>query len=236
MGEVICAWFGKIPVVKRENGDAAPHQLCYIFFMRGEWWIDESIQSTPPSRVRGPLRNTIDGYDLARFGPIQWLEWENWVVVNGRKMWQLTGGKESLASAWPAHIYAPPTMQTSPMGTWRCLTCLVLFKFDRWVYYKLSSSVGVLFHDATADVIPMYVNGLTALILTEYISGSQYSLDDGFGRWIGSKRCIAFNVLARTTHALLVHFYCWAEMMQYTQMNRNSYVDKPTMQILDYRQ
>ena len=82
MGEVICAWFGKIPVVKRENGDAAPHQLCYIFFMRGEWWIDESIQSTPPSRVRGPLRNTIDGYDLARFGPIQWLEWENWVVVN----------------------------------------------------------------------------------------------------------------------------------------------------------
>ena len=84
MGEVICAWFGKIPVVKRENGDAAPHQLCYIFFMRGEWWIDESIQSTPPSRVRGPLQNTIDGYDLAlaRFGPIQWLEWENWVVVN----------------------------------------------------------------------------------------------------------------------------------------------------------
>ena len=35
-----------------------------------------------PSRVRGPLRNTIYGFILARFGPIQWLEWENWVVVN----------------------------------------------------------------------------------------------------------------------------------------------------------
>ena len=35
-----------------------------------------------PSRVRGPFRNTIYGFILARFGPIQWLEWENWVVVN----------------------------------------------------------------------------------------------------------------------------------------------------------
>jgi len=36
MGEVVCAWFGKIPVMKRENGDAALHQLCHILFMRGE--------------------------------------------------------------------------------------------------------------------------------------------------------------------------------------------------------
>jgi hypothetical protein len=29
-GEVVCAWFGKIPVVKRENCDAALHQLLLI--------------------------------------------------------------------------------------------------------------------------------------------------------------------------------------------------------------
>jgi hypothetical protein len=36
MIEVVCAWFGKIPVVKRENGDATLHQLCYILLLRGE--------------------------------------------------------------------------------------------------------------------------------------------------------------------------------------------------------
>jgi hypothetical protein len=71
MGEVVCAWFGKIPVVKRENGDAALHQLCCILFMRGECWIDESIRSTPSQPSTRTLRNTIDGYVLARFGPIQ---------------------------------------------------------------------------------------------------------------------------------------------------------------------
>jgi hypothetical protein len=102
------------------------------------------------------------------------------------------------------------------------------------VYYKLSSSVGVLFHDATADVIPMICQWFDRSDSNRVHCGSRYSLDDGFGRWIGSKRCIAYNVLARTT----LHFWCiftveLTEMMQYTQMN--SYADKPTMQIIDNR-
>jgi hypothetical protein len=36
MGEMVCAWFGKIPVLERENGDAALHQLCHILLMGGE--------------------------------------------------------------------------------------------------------------------------------------------------------------------------------------------------------
>ena len=36
MGEMACAWFGKIPVVERENGDATLHQLCNILLMGGE--------------------------------------------------------------------------------------------------------------------------------------------------------------------------------------------------------
>ena len=34
VGVVSCAWFGKIPVVERENGDIALHRLCYIWMMR----------------------------------------------------------------------------------------------------------------------------------------------------------------------------------------------------------
>ena len=66
---------------KRKWRRRAASIVLHFLYMRGRR-IDESIRSTPRSRVRGPLRNTIDGYDLARFGPIQWLEWENWVVVN----------------------------------------------------------------------------------------------------------------------------------------------------------
>jgi hypothetical protein len=36
MGEVVCAWFEKIPVVEKENGNAARFELCYILLMREE--------------------------------------------------------------------------------------------------------------------------------------------------------------------------------------------------------
>ena len=37
MGEMACAWFGKIPVVERENhgDDATLHQLCY--YQQGQY-------------------------------------------------------------------------------------------------------------------------------------------------------------------------------------------------------
>jgi hypothetical protein len=179
-----------------------------------------------PSEYAGPFGTPLMGMSLLDLG--QFNDWNEKIEWLSMQKYVTTGGKELLASTWPMRIFTPR------WGTWRCLTCLVLFKFDRWVYYKLSSSGSVLFHNATADVIPMIRQWFDNYYSNRVHSGSWYSLDDRFGHWIGSKRCIAYNAQARTTHALLVHFYCWAEMMQYTQMN--SYVNKLTMQIVDYRQ
>ena len=96
MGEMVCAWFGKIPVVERENGAAAFHQLCCILLMSGEWWIYQSIRSMPTSQVRRTLQHTIDEYVLARFGLIPLVARDNWVDANaeicdnllvGQKWW-----------------------------------------------------------------------------------------------------------------------------------------------------
>ncbi len=82
IGEMVCSWFGTIPVVERENGNATLHQLCYILLMSGEWWIYQSISSMPTTQVRGTLQHTIDEYVLARFDLIPLVARENWVDAN----------------------------------------------------------------------------------------------------------------------------------------------------------
>ena len=54
-----------------------------------------------------------------------------------------------------------------------------------------------------------YVNGFDFSSPNQTQGGIQYSMDSGFGRWNGLKRCITYNAPARITHVpFLWYFEC----------------------------
>jgi len=90
---------------------------------------------------------------------------------------------------------APSSIQALSIGTWRCTTRSVLFKFDRWGYYTLFSSVVCTFfmYGAAAAAISMIRWWFWRSWPNRAQGGIQYSMDNGFGRWNGLKRCITYN-------------------------------------------
>jgi len=64
-GEVVSAWFGKIPVVKRENCDAVLHQLLLIVlhFVYERRMIDGCQRL--PAKYAGPSGTPLMGLSLS---------------------------------------------------------------------------------------------------------------------------------------------------------------------------
>ena len=109
IGEVVCAWFGIIPVMKRENGDAALHQLSIVLHLvyergRMDWRVNTVNASRPSTRAPSEHHWWVCTCSI----------WANSMIgmrkLSGcqcRNMWQLIGGKESLASTGPMCIFTP---------------------------------------------------------------------------------------------------------------------------------
>lgn len=101
-------------------------------------------------------------------------------------------------------------MQTSSMSTWQCLTCLVLFKSNTCVYYKLSSSVICnMQHHVTADVILMIrlcCLPILATPRTKNIAGFDlvWTMDLGNGMYKHGTRCIIYNALVEPRSTIFV--------------------------------
>ena len=88
MGEVVCAWFGKIPVVKRENCKAVLHCVAFCLW-EGNVGLTSQYGQPLPSRVRGPFVTPLMGMSLLDLGQfndwdekIEWLSMQKYVTIN----------------------------------------------------------------------------------------------------------------------------------------------------------
>ena len=89
MGEVVCAWFGKIPVVKEKMAKPSCINCVTFCFREGNDGLTSKYGQRLPAEYAGSFRTLLMGLSLLDLGQfndwnekIEWLSMQKYVTIN----------------------------------------------------------------------------------------------------------------------------------------------------------